>query len=512
RSWQMQGEVALGLDGQAEGRSLDLGTFRPGTLPNIPPDTDFGHVTVLVLSNMDIDAVPENFLRAFRSLRSLNLNNNRLLRLPPSIQHLTDLRALGLAHNRIRMDQTGIDVLAGLSRLTHLDLSYNPLGALNLRFNFVPRLSELRLRHCRLRAWPGGIEHCGLLEYADLRENQITTVPREALRMPTAYRMAFALDQNPLAVADREGLALGRGHDPMHGQPATVLQASPRSPRELWLRAGGPPERLQRWNAVSAMPDSDGLFQLLGELQGTSDFQSAHAYLEESVWMMLAAVARDSMLRTQIFDRANEARTCGDSIAGRFSELQVQVLVAEAKSAGVDDATRSNLISLGRRLFRLDRVNLVVAQEIARREIEQRGVDEVEVSLGYRVGLAEALNLPFQPRSMLYGTIANISTDQLEAAKEAVRAAETDEALVESLSQREFWRNYLELRHKDAFASFKGDIDERIGKLLETEGCKTDQQCIDEWDGLATERETLLQSLIVQLTQDALEAEKVKNS
>ncbi|HEK1688369.1 TPA: hypothetical protein SMR42_004769 [Pseudomonas putida] len=54
-------------------------------------------------------------------------------------------------------------------------------------------------------------------------------------------------------------------------------------------------------------------------------------------------------------------------------------------------------------------------------EAYARGVDEVEVSLAYRVGLAQTLDLPGQPRTMQFETIAGVSRQDLEAAQATVR-------------------------------------------------------------------------------------------
>ncbi|PJY94731.1 hypothetical protein COO64_18510 [Pseudomonas donghuensis] len=128
--------------------------------------------------------------------------------------------------------------------------------------------------------------------------------------------------------------------------------------------------------------------------------------LFDRVWRMVDAASADSQLRAKLFRLAGHPRTCGNSIALNFSYLEIQVQVFQALSVSESSQVTARLLRLGQGLFRLDKLDKVVLDGIRlRRESTQgrwRDVEEVEVSLGYRVRLAEVLDLPGQPSAMLF--------------------------------------------------------------------------------------------------------------
>lgn len=508
--WRMQGEVESEGEGAEVGMRLDLSGFPVRELPEMPADVELSHVSVLVLRSMRLLEAPESFLRGFSHVRRLNLGSNELSRVPSALAYLVRLRTLNLDHNRIRLDPMGEAVLTGLPELSVLNLSYNPLGNLRLRFQYLSHLSWLSLRHCQLSDWPGGLDLCGFLETADLRDNQLSSVPEATLQMPLAYRRALLVERNPIPPAQLTELFSIAAHDRVHagvsGSPTLTTTAE--ATQQLWLsRAGveGRGEREERWSMLFGMPQSSGLFSLFGELQRTADFTQAPEHLTRQVWTLIDAVAGDADLREQVFRRANEPLTCEDSVAERFSDLQVLVLEAEANADAAYQERGARLITLGRRLFRLARVEAFARQDMVQRAQEGRGVDEIEVSLYYRVHLALALDLPLQPVSMHYGTVANVTEQQLEQALDYVRAAETREALAESLTQRAFWQRYLHLQHEQVQAELEDRFAEEGSQLDQLQETLSSEDYRQRWDDLRVRRETALHALRLQLTLDALD-------
>lgn len=509
QSWRLQGETVLEEGGQRQGMRLDLSGFSLRTLPVIPVQVDFGHVTELVMSSMTLEVVPTEFLRCFSAVRRLNLADNRLRRLPQGVAYLTDLHNLQLAHNAIRLGPDSIEILAALPRLEALDLSFNPLGPLEMRWNHLTRLDQLRLRRCHLAAWPSGLELCERLSYVDLRDNLISVVAPETLRMPLAHRAAFIIEGNPLPAGDVARLvALDVDHVP-HEAPV-VGQGDLIDMRGRWLEtssAGVRQVRQAQWDSLSASPDSSGLFRLLDELQRTSDFQGAREYLTEQVWILLAFLEDNEALRARLYGWANLPRSCSDSVALQFSDLLVHMQVVEAEARAATQDVGSDLLNLGRRLFRLDQVERFASRDIAQRVAAGRMVDAIEISLFYRVRLAQVLELPFQPRSMRFVNLANVSDEQLQEALRTVRGAETTQALVESLGSRAFWQAYLENCHPAAFATIIEDYAARGTRLDEQQVALSSEQYTDQWDRLQSERESAVQVLVEQLTREALEVQ-----
>ncbi|MNH33816.1 hypothetical protein D3C79_943650 [compost metagenome] len=67
----------------------------------------------------------------------------------------------------------------------------------------------------------------------------------------------------------------------------------------------------------------------------------------------------------------------------------------------------------------------------------------IEVRLAYRLGLADALALPGQPRTMLHDDWAGVGPQQLEQARLQVLADEQGEALQKFVCSRDFWQDFL---------------------------------------------------------------------
>lgn len=511
RAWRLQGEIVTGDQGEPAGLRLDLSGMMVRSLPELPAGVELGHITVLVMCNLQVSEVPVSFLRAFDAVRRLTLNSNGLTQLPRGLGYLVDLRMLRLAHNRVRMDDVGMEILSGLPHLQHLDLSYNPINRLELRFNHLPYLRELRMRHCRLTMWPQGLELCGFLECADLSNNQIANIPPEVLGMPLSHRMSYIVQGNPLSANDLASLTASGEHPSQHRieviEEVSEPSRSPARVRAAWVEPLETSARAaagERWDTLLGMPESSGLFQLLGQLRDTSDFEQQHAVLLARVWSLLAALDGDAALREQVFVRANEPLTCEDSVARRFSDLQVQVLVAQTTAQAAADERGTQLLALGRQLFRLERVEQFARQDIAGRVAENRGVDEIEVSLYYRVHLAQQLELPLQPASMFYGTVANVTHAQLQEALRTVHAAEASDAFAENLVQRDFWRNYLREGHEAAFDSIDETFAERGSQLDQQQASLTSEVYLARWNALASERESAQHALYLHLTQEAL--------
>ncbi|MGH8465770.1 MAG: dermonecrotic toxin domain-containing protein, partial [Pseudomonas sp.] len=266
RCWRLQGETVMDAHGHSQGMRLSLVGAAIHELPELPARVDFNHVTDLVLVNLQLQQLPASFLQHFGALRWLNLSSNAFTTLPAGLEHLRDLQALRLNNNRIRMTGLSATLLVSLSRLRTLNLNDNPLGLIGLHFHSISQLCELHMRNCGLQTVPSGLIWCALLEHADLRGHQITSVPEELLQAPRRLRRTLLLEGNALPVAVLERL---RAPDPVTIRPYVAdLQRG----REVWVQSPDLQVQQQRgvsWDRLRAESDSQDFFQLLSELSGT---------------------------------------------------------------------------------------------------------------------------------------------------------------------------------------------------------------------------------------------------
>ncbi len=513
RAWQMRSDRFVGAIGNDAMFSLSIVAVPVGGLPVLPVGTDFSHVSELTLSALGLDAIPSGFLACFPDLLCLDMSDNALRALPEGLERLTALRQLLMPRNRIRISAPQANVLTGLALLRSLDLSDNPLGNIRLQFDRLPSLRILRLNRVQMTALPSGLEWCGLLVFADLRNNQIAELPAALFQAPLQLRRAMHLEGNALAVQDLERL---------YG--AERLLASPRpqrhaSAREEWLQTLDPAVRQAqegKWNALNAEPGSLAFFELLRQLTTTAEFSKASAELGFRVWAMLDAAHADTATRMALFDLAAEPTTCVDSVSTLFSRLEVRMHVEQATRGGDPISTRAARLQLAKRLFRVHWV-----EKIARREIDARYQDgrwsrgghdeeEVEVNLAYLSGLAQRLDLLGQPRHMQFGRLANVSPLQLEEACKEVLQVEAGEQRIVFISERDFWLPVLRAEHPDDFEALETQFTVRLEALDEQREALTSNEYWNLSNALRDEREQALASLAQRLTREAIMAPKVQ--
>jgi Leucine-rich repeat (LRR) protein len=119
------------------------------------------------------------FLRAFSGTQHARLNNLGLTELPMGPGDFPGLVRLDLSNNRLQVTPVAQAQLNGLKSLELLDLSYNPLETLDV--SALTQLQALNVQATQLEAWPTGAELLPKLTWLDLRYNQISGLPPDAL-------------------------------------------------------------------------------------------------------------------------------------------------------------------------------------------------------------------------------------------------------------------------------------------------------------------------------------------
>ncbi|MNO31112.1 E3 ubiquitin-protein ligase sspH2 [compost metagenome] len=513
RAWQLQAEQLPAVNGQPQGQRLSLGGLQLGVLPELPPHIDFHRLAALNVRDTSVSVVPVDFLRAFSALTELNMSANQLRGLPIGLAYLPQLRVLRLAHNQIRFTAQSVGILQGLTQLTHLDLSFNRLEMLDLSFNHLSRMVSLNLRHCRLGIWPHRIELCGLLEYADLRNNQLTQVPDAVLEMPYAFRRNILVDGNQLrSLQVRKLYALDAIQE--HGHlPEAIGAIDPEQVRADWVATVAVevrPARDALWQTLLAPPASDGLLWVLTRLQKTADFTAgaeSQAMLSRGVWELLDALNEDPVLCRQIFLQANKPKSCLETVTDLFSQLRVQVLKAQAltqANAPVNAARpelRAELLRLGRQLFRLEHVERIAHQDA---QLRYGGhCDVLTLRLAYRVRLREPLELPAQPYAMTYpesAEVTELSEARVEGALQRVQQAQTVNALAENLSRRDFWQAYLRQQHTGMFDRINNHYIQQIAALQALEPALLDEELHQQTEAVLERKAFMVERLVSALS------------
>ncbi|MDO7903752.1 NEL-type E3 ubiquitin ligase domain-containing protein [Pseudomonas sp. K1(2024)] len=490
--WRRQSQRVANQVGEPIGYRLALWGLPMHRLPDIPAQVRFSHVVSLNMTSMSLEEIPESFMNAFTGLQSLALNNNALSRLPANIEHLPELRELDLYGNQIVLDPEQAERLGRCTRLQRLNLSFNPLGRV-FSVAAMPRLISLQVRATSISELPSGLFDHHLLEEVDLRNNLITRVPDDYYRVPLWVSGAILLAENPLESGSANRLrSFMRVNgwleetDPASGveEPESLdLAQALDYAREGWMRRIAPREARgfgEAWDALQAEPGSQDYLALLARLRETRDYRTDPTGLGSRVAATLQAAQDHAELRQELFDLSRGLEGCDDAVIGRFSDLEVHLLVWRARCEAERGAEESALLYLGRQLWRLDELDRIIAEDLQSRRRDGGHPDEVEVGLAYRLGLRDEFDLPGQPATMSYREVAGVGADQLDDARARLHESETDEAVAQSMVWKSFWRTHLLRSDPEGFER----LDQRFHSRLQViedmaEGKSYDQVLLD---------------------------------
>ncbi|WP_248764345.1 MULTISPECIES: NEL-type E3 ubiquitin ligase domain-containing protein [unclassified Pseudomonas] len=443
---------------------LDLLGMRVGDLPAI--SADFSHVGFLFMNDMAVASTEVSFLSCFRQLRWLSMGFNHLGSLPVELGQMSELIHLHLPGNQIVLNRQSAEVLTRLTRLKFLNLSDNPLVQ-PPDISQMSQLETLLLRHTELDRWPVGLPGLSNLQRVDLRGNRISTIPEAVYSGPVSINRITHLHDNP-ALSVEGMLRLQRyeretginfGIDmPGRRHPHALRRTTSLRECDNWLGAISTEQKVlkeQQWQLLHRQQGSADFFKLLADLSVTAEYREAREDLSLRVWQVVEAVSQYSELREELFVSASHPQTCSDGAELIFSDMEIRVLVNQARAmvVGTPATTELNLLKLSRGLWRLDEV-----ESLAQTDIEARlklpdasGVDPVEVRLAYRIGLTERLRLPGQPKHMTFTELARVTEQHLDAAYAKVLARERTPAYARALADREFWASYLKEHNPSRF-------------------------------------------------------------
>lgn len=495
--------------GAAHVDSLSLEGLRVGRLPVLPESVVFSHVSELNMSNMECKDTLDAFLLHFKGVTLLQLDNNQLSRLPGTLRELTQLRSLSLRHNALVLTPQGAGLLGGLPRLEVLNLNDNPLGPL-LDLGNLSFLRRVYVRRTQIDAWPQGLISRPLLEVADLRENRITEIPPLVYEGPASVLRNISLSGNPLSAASRFQLArfVLRGGSSLGINSEALVSET--AAFEYWTQGITSHESSRRealWSGLRAEVLAEDFFTVISRLTTTAEAQSIRQDLSRRVWEMIEAASQRHSLRLDLFEIAASPRTCIDSVLLIFSEMEVQVLLGNLTlSAATQEA---ELLHLARRLFRLDQVNDLALQAYGRKVAEHTASggplpDDVEVMLAYRIGLAQALELPGQPKSMAFSQLAGVTPADLESVRQRVEQAEMTVALNQFISKTAFWRNYLIQKYQSEFSRKTSTFFTELSDLLRQSPDMSSERYLRRVTEIRNQMDERIEQWCLEKTREAL--------
>ncbi|PKH17978.1 dermonecrotic toxin domain-containing protein [Pseudomonas fluorescens] len=303
-SWR--GAVAQRYGGQADVSVFELpaqdvqviAPLYPGkavTLPALPAGT-FSHVRTLRLGwSGESTAQTRSFIRAFSGTQTLELNGLGLSEIPIGADDLPNLTRLDLANNGLVATPAVQAQLNGLGSLELLDLGNNSLNGLDV--SALTQLKVLNLRGTRLQGWPTGAETLPQLNWLDLRDNQIATLPSPVLAND-ALLMKVNLAGNRFSPTGEAALKSARQRvENAQGLPEGTLQ---RFEQEV-VPAVFAPQETDQSMARYLLPLPEPVAGPQGVAGYAKRLQQLHpALTEEQALQRLAQLRKDGMSDAQI--------------------------------------------------------------------------------------------------------------------------------------------------------------------------------------------------------------------
>lgn len=477
------------------------------------------------------------FLAQFRSLRELELSGHvqPMTTLPTALFDMPALHDLSLRDQGLLIDQSVLDDLGRLPALASLDLTGNRLGAIaQAPASLIRSLQRLYLSNTHLQIWPAWLDDVLPLSLLDLDGNQLTTLPDPILDNPRSLDLQteISLRDNPLTretmtqahvsegfnrsyrfnmdlPADIEALSPENGSEdsnfgsPVHSHASTE-QDQVALHMDPWLR--GTPEENEAhrrvWEQLENEIATDNLLRLIQRLQQTAPFRDSRTRdgFSERVWQVLES-AQQSADERQLYNamaesalvQADGSQTCHDGALLVFNQIELRMF-NERSLQGVNEPERGTALqNLMRRMFRLETLDNIALQRLA-------GRDQAEVRLVYRLRLAQALDLPVPPSSMLYEATAAVRSNELGEVLAEVQRREQGAQFLDYAAAHEAWGGYLRSTHAKQFEEIEQLYQQRVTELPDRYPGRAIEELADEFSMLEREKQAQEQALIRELT------------
>lgn len=459
RAWRR--ETRMTDESGISAHSLTLDSVPLGDLPVIV--ADFSHIAVLQMRRVGASAGLNRFLRNFPRLSTLGLSGNGLTRIPQAIEDMPGLRHLDLSGNQIEFAEGVTPEFANNDDLVSLDLSLNPTLGRAPRLTAQRRLRRLDLHACGIAEWPSDIEPLTELEALDLRNNNLVEVPVAVFNYRTALNRGTNIDGNPLSASSLEAIAQyqktqGIGLGVMtQDYPGTAWQAADKEGAG-WVNGLSQVSVARAQDVLKSLladAQSRDFFEVLEHLRATADFTRTRDQLAQRVWRVLEATCADARLRRTLFRMARAGQASAVNVAVLFTDLEVRCLCYRAAAAARTgtQTLEGELIGLLRGLFRLHEVHRHALMDIAQsaQSASLTAQQALDVSLLYRIRLAERLQLPGQPRQLTTALDVEVTDGQIDQVGLEVIRSEQGSQLLEWISQEEFWSEHLATTQRAAF-------------------------------------------------------------
>ncbi|ELM1617142.1 hypothetical protein Q3P50_000297 [Salmonella enterica] len=434
------------------------------------PETLPPELKELLVQDNHLTALPEILPDG---LESLFVERNRLTHLPEGLPK--GLEQLGLRHNKLTALPERLP-----SGLKALNASENQLTA--LPETLPPGLEILNASENQLTALPETLPSG--LEELDASINQLTALPET---LPSGLK-TLNVDSNELTtfpeciVSDLHATIYADGNrlsertiqrlqelmsaDDYEGSRVVFSMGRPSTTRTIqplhqavrnWL----PFHEAEKWRAFETNTNAEVFSRFLDYLLKTQNAKNPDFMAEVSALLM--RLADDDDLREKAFAITIEAtERCEDRVTYTYHNIQCALQVYDIEKGDFDNRL-SELITLGREVFRLQQIEQIAQEKVRRMHL----VDPIEIFLGFQNCLRDVFELKTVTKEMRFFRVSGITRVDLQQAEERIKKAE-DADFRQWFARWDPWHKVLERIVPEVW----NDIKERRADILESDEYK----------------------------------------
>uniref|UniRef100_A0A750KJJ9 RING-type E3 ubiquitin transferase n=1 Tax=Salmonella enterica TaxID=28901 RepID=A0A750KJJ9_SALER len=422
--------------------------FHKNQLTELPEELPQG-LEILGVSKNKLTRLPETLPE---KLRKLYVDENRITDLPETLP--PELKELDVRQNRL----TALPEILpdGLKRL---DVAFNRLTHLPERL--PAGLKKLNVSVNQLTALPETLPSG--LEVLNVEYNQLTTFPECIV---SELHATIRADGNHLSERAIQRLQELMSADDYEGSRVMFSMGRPSTTRTIqplhqavrnWL----PLHEAEKWRAFETKTNAEVFSAFLDYLLKTQNAKNPDVMAEVSALLM--RLGDDDALREKAFAITIEAtEKCEDRVTYTYHNIQCALQVYDIEK-GDFDSRLSELIPLGREVFRLQQIEQIAQEKVKRMHL----VDPIEVFLEYQNYLRDVFELKTVIKEMRFFSVSGITRADLQQAEERIKKAE-------SASFRQWfarWDPWHKVRER-IVPEVWNDIKERRADILESDEYK----------------------------------------
>ncbi len=201
-------------------------------------------------------------------------------------------------------------------------------------------------------------------------------------------------------------------------------------------------------NAEFTDLESKNICDFLSYLTSTKEFKNKQTkeFLAKRVVAIINLLSKEGPIRERVYYLiCGATETCGDRVISALDDIEQAIQIDEIEN---NNYSKKELKEIAKGYFFLEMVDKKAKEHVASLSF----VDEVEVYLAFRIGLADRFKLPFKTRNMIYRSCADVTDEKIELMGNEIEKNYTKEKLKNFLKT---WSPWIKFQRKQSIPSYE---------------------------------------------------------